>query len=151
MPEQSRKQEKNPVQLHQEEEDVCPPGNVPVVTAAFPTPYFMLLPNQEGPPYFDGRNITRFLKKWDDLMLNWPDDLKVRKVPLNCENLMGDYIKSLPTFKAIEEGGGSWLLFKNEMLGEFQDDDEEQQKYTEGYLRKAAIKMEKKGGGLAEY
>src|SRR5258705_4821662 len=64
---------------------------------------------------------------------------------------MGDYIKSLPTFKAIEEGRGSWLMFKNEVLEEFRDDDEEQQKYTEGYLRKAAAKMEKKGGGLVEY
>src|SRR5258706_14000705 len=64
---------------------------------------------------------------------------------------MGDYIKSLPTFKAIEEGRGSWLMFKNEVLEEFRDDDEEQQKYTKGYLRKAAAKMEKKGGGLAEY
>ena len=40
----------------------------------------MPLPNQEGPPYLDGQNVTRFLKKWDDLTLNWPDELKVRKV-----------------------------------------------------------------------
>ena len=42
-------------------------------------------------------------------------------------------------------------MFKNEILGEFRDDNKEQQKYTEGYLRKAAIKMEKKGGSLAKY
>ena len=32
---------------------------------------------------------------------------------------MGDYIKSLPIFKAIEEERGSWLMFKNKMLGKF--------------------------------
>ena len=110
-------------------------------------------PGQDRAPYFDGKNITRFLKTWDDLTLNWPDDMKVRKIPLYCETLIGDYIKTLPTFKSIEERerGGSWMSFKREVLEEFRDDDEEQQKYTEGYLRRAVARMEKRGGGLAEY
>src|SRR5258706_6301777 len=157
MPESSRKQPQvtAPAQLPEqplaEEPEAHPQVNVPAITAAFTTPYLIPFPKQEGSPFFDGQNITQFLRTWDDLTLNWPDEVKVRKIPLYCEILMGDYIKGLPTFKAIEEGRGSWLMFKNEVLEEFRDDDEEQQKYTEGYLRKAAAKMEKKGGGLVEY
>ena len=62
IPETSNRQEKN-LDKPPEDENNRPPRNVPAVTMAFPTPYFMPLPNQDGPPYFDGQNVTRFLKK----------------------------------------------------------------------------------------
>ena len=36
------------------------------------------------------------------------------------------------------------------VLEEFRDDDDEQQKYTEGYLQRAALSV-RDNGGLAEY
>ena len=49
------------------------------------------------------------------------------------------------------ERGASWMSFKREVLEEFRDDDEEQHKYTEGYLSRTVARMEKSGSGLAEY
>src|SRR5258706_15925671 len=51
---------------------------------------------------------------------------------------MGKYIRTLPSFE-----GGNWANFKVEVLEEFKDDDEEQQKYTVAYLRKYVQQIRK--------
>src|SRR5258706_15483288 len=95
------------------------------------TQYLFPFPGQNGAPFFDGKNITQFLTTWEDLTLNWPESIKIRKIPPYCKSTMGKYIRMLPSFE-----GGNWANFKVEVLEEFKDDDEEQQKYTVAYLRK---------------
>ena len=116
----------------------------------FTTQYLSPFPGQEGAPFFDGKNVTQFMNVWEDLTINWPDEMRIRKVPLYYQMLMGKYIKTLPSFKAVGERDTTWADFKNEVLEEFRDDNEEQQKYTEGYLQRAALSV-RGNGGSAEY
>src|SRR5258705_9945298 len=95
-------------------------------------------PGQNGAPFFDRKNITQFLTTWEDLTLNWPEGIKIRKIPPYCKSTMGKYIRMLPSFE-----GGNWVNFKVEVLEEFKDDDEEQQKYTVAYLRKYVQQIRK--------
>src|SRR5258705_11495409 len=95
-------------------------------------------PGQNGAPFFDGKNITQFLTTWEDLMLNWPEGIKIRKIPPYWKSTMGKYIRMLPSFER-----GNWANFKVEVLEEFKDDDEEQQKYIVAYLRKYVQQIRK--------
>ena len=95
-------------------------------------------PGQSGAPFFDGKNITQFLTMWEDLTLEWPEEIKIKKIPPYCKNTMGKYIRTPPSFDR-----GNWANFKTEVLEEFKDDDEEQQKYTVAYLRKSVQQIRK--------
>src|SRR5258708_20691123 len=59
---------------------------------------------------------------------------------------MGKYIRTLPSFEE-----GNWANFQVEVLEEFKDDDEEQQKYTVAYLRKSVQQMRKTKDADADY
>ena len=63
-------------------------------------------------------------------MIDWPEGIKIRKIPLYCKSTIEKYIRTLPSFER-----GNWVSFKIEVLEEFKDDDENQQKYTVAYLR----------------
>ena len=95
------------------------------------TQCLFLFPGQNGAPFFDGKNITQFLTTWEDLIIDWPEGIRIRKIPLYCKSIIGKYIRTLLLFKR-----GNWTSFKVEVLEEFKDDDEEQQKYIVAYLRK---------------
>ena len=125
----------------------APPVMVPMT---FNTQYLFPFPGQEGAPYFDGNNITQFLSIWEDLTIGWPEDYKVRRIPLYCKATMGNCIKALASFRAIGRGG-DWESFKTEVLAKFKGSDEEQQKYTEGYLQRSALNIRNKEGSAADY
>ena len=63
---------------------------------------------------------------------------------------MGNSIKALGCYRAIG-GGGNWQTFKTEVLQKFKGKDEEQKKYTEGYLRKSALTMREAEKSGTEY
>lgn len=127
----------------------APSAPTPTPATMFSMQYMFPFPGQEGAPYFDGKNITQFLNIWEDLTLGWPNETKIRKIPLYCQAWMGKYIKTLHSYKVIEEDG--WEKFKKEVLEEFKDEGEEQQKYTEGYLQKTALDIRNREGGMADY
>jgi hypothetical protein len=126
---------------------LAPPVMVPM---AFTSQYLFPFPGQEGAPYFDGQNITKFINKWEDLTTGWPEDSKVKRIPLYCKEVAGNAIKALASYRAIGNGG-NWQTFKTEVLLKFKGKDEEQKKYSEGYLRKLALAMREAEKSGTEY
>ena len=70
------------------------------------------------------------MTKWEDLTLDWSPDQRIKKVPLYSEKLIGRYLKTWPTY-----AGADWEDFKEALLEEFKEDDEEQKRNTEAYLQ----------------
>ena len=101
-------------------------------------------PRQTGAPYFDGTNVTKFLITWETWTTDWEEDLKIKKVPLYCEELIGDYVRNLLSYE-----GEEWDTFKEELLEHFKDSDEEQRTYTLGYLCDLAEELKNKGDGAS--
>ena len=95
-------------------------------------------PSQNGAPFCDQKNITQFSTTWEDLTLDWPEGIKIRKIPLYYKSTMGKYIRTLPSFER-----GNWASFKAEVVEEFKDNDGEQQKYLVAYLRKYVQQIRK--------
>ena len=75
------------------------------------------LPHQVGAPYFDGKDVTDFLIKWEDLTLDWSDDQRIKKIPLYSDKLIGRYLKTWPSYT-----GADCDQFKDALLKEFKDD-----------------------------
>ena len=88
------------------------------------------LPHQLGAPYFDGKDVTDFLIKWEDLTLDWSDNQRIKKIPLYSDKLIGRCLKTQPTYTVAD-----WDEFKDVLLEEFKDDDEQQKRNTEAYLQ----------------
>ena len=82
--------------------------------------YLFPLPYQVGAPYFNGRDVTDFLIKWEDLTLDWSDDQRIKKITLYSDKLIGCYLNTWPSYT-----GADWDEFKNTLLKEFKDDNEE--------------------------
>ena len=61
---------------------------------------------QKGAPYFEGRNVTKFLTNWKDLMLGWAPVLRVKNIPLYCDDLVEKYIRTLDSYKEVNRGTG---------------------------------------------
>ena len=57
---------------------------------------------------------------WEDLAIDWPEGIRIRKIPVYCKSTMGKYIRTLPSFER-----GNWASFKVEILEEFKDNDKE--------------------------
>ena len=64
--------------------------------------------------------------------------------------MVGNTIKALASFKAIGRGG-NWNTFKTVVLIKFKGKDEDQLKYTEGYLQQTALGMRNKEGTIEDY
>ena len=108
-------------------------------------------PGQRGAPFFDGKNVSKFFTNWEDLTIGWAPAIKVRKIPLYCEDLVGKYIRTLDTYQEVDRRAG-WKSFKKSMLAEFKDEDQEQLKCTEAYLKKASQDIKnRKNASAADY
>ena len=88
------------------------------------------LPHQVGAPYFDGKDVMDYVIKWEDLTLDWSDDQRIKKIPLYSDKLIGRYLKTWPSYTGVD-----WDEFKDPLLEEFKDDDEEQKRNIEAYLQ----------------
>jgi hypothetical protein len=53
-------------------------------------------PNQSGVPEFDGIDITRFVKEWDDIYENYEIEIvkKTRRIPKYMTKIIGEYIRA---------------------------------------------------------
>ena len=63
------------------------------------------------------------------MTLDWSPDQRIKKVPLYSQKLIGRYLKTGPTY-----AGADWVDFKDALLEEFKEDDEEQKRNIEAYL-----------------
>lgn len=111
---------------------------------AYPTTTSTIMfpgPGQAGAPAFDGTNVSEFLMTWEDLTIDWSDELRIKRVPLYCERSIGKYIRAMDLYRA---NGTTWEEFRQHLLAEFKDSDEEQQKYTQAYLETLAKKLKQK-------
>ena len=88
----------NPQGLQQNQPQVA---QLVLVPMAFAIQYLFPFPGQEGAPFFEGNNITRFINTWEDLTIGWPKDNKVKRIPLYCKEAMGNTIKALASYRAI--------------------------------------------------
>ena len=88
------------------------------------------LPHQVGAAYFDGKGVTDFLIKWEDLTLDWSEGKRIKRIPVHSDKLIGRYFKTRPSYT-----GADWDEFNDALLEEFKDDDEEQKRSTEAYLQ----------------
>ena len=73
-------------------------------------------------------------------MPEWEENLRIKKVPLYCKELIGDYVRNLLSYE-----GDEWDTFKEELLEHFKDSDEEQRTYTLEYLCDLAEELKNKG------
>ena len=77
-------------------------------------------------------------------MTDWEKDLRIKKVLLYYKELIGDYVRHLPSYEEEE-----WDTFKKELLKHFKDFDEEQRTYTLKYLYDLAEELKNKGDGAS--
>jgi len=95
------------------------------------------LPYQMGVPFFDEKDISDFIRQWEELTMHWLDGPRIKKVPLYCEKIIGKYVKKLGTYI----GSNNWEGFVAELKSQFKDDDSEQQRNTEAFLQNMVQQM----------
>ena len=96
------------------------------------------LPYQQGAPYFDGKDVTKFLNRWETLTFEWNDEKKIKKMIAYCDEVTGRYIQTLPSYEQND-----WAEFRKELLAEYKEEDGEQRRNTETYLQELAQYMRK--------
>jgi len=102
----------------------------PVISALTLFPLY----HQIGAPFFNGKNVSNFMLQWEDLTMDWLDGPYIKKVPLDCEKIIGKYIKTLGTYIH----SNNWEGFVLKLKWEFKDDDSEQQHNIEAFLQNMA-------------
>ena len=88
------------------------------------------------------------MTNWEDLTLGWAHVLRVKKIPLYYDDLIGKYICTLDSYQEVDRRTG-WRDFKKSLLAEFKEEDQEQLMYTEVYLKKASQDMRSKKNAFA--
>jgi len=88
------------------------------------------LPHQMRATYFDGTDVMDFVIQWEDLTMDWKDGLRIKKVPLYCEKMVGRYVKTLETYIKRD----NWERFVKELKEKYKEDDTEQKRNIESYL-----------------
>ena len=83
------------------------------------------LPYQQGAPYFDGKDVTKFLNRWETLTFEWNDEKKIKKMIAYCDEITGRYIQTLPSYEQND-----WAEFRKELLAEYKEEDGEQRRNT---------------------
>jgi len=77
-------------------------------------------PDQVNSIHFGGKNITRFLERWEDLCRDHlvSEEEQIERVPRYMDEAIGDYVKSLPTWKERR-----WEDLKRILIKEFKSND----------------------------
>jgi len=90
-----------------------------------------------GAPYFDEKDVSDFILQWENLTMDWLDRLRIKKVLLYCEKIIGKYVKTLGTYIR----SNNWERFVAELKSDFKDDNSEQQRNTEAFLQNMVQQM----------
>src|SRR3954449_12346041 len=58
-------------------------------------------PGTPGAPYFTGKNVSEFLKTWENLCKDYQVSSadQLRKLPRYCARLIGLYIETIPEYQ----------------------------------------------------
>jgi hypothetical protein len=103
---------------------------------------FMMPPRgTPGAPFFGGKNITEFIRQFDDLCDDYdvPRDQKVRRVLRFCSTEIEEYLRTEPIFTELD-----WEKAKTFMLEEWEKNDDDQRKRTLAFLE--ALKSKPRTG-----
>ncbi|KAI5292725.1 hypothetical protein KEM52_006114 [Ascosphaera acerosa] len=105
-------------------------------------------PRQAGAPYFTGTDVTRFIQEFQDLCNEFglPTDVRLQKLPLYCEPLIGDNIAFSPDYIARDY---------DKVLQTLKDDykrgDRSQTMYTPIYLQSLCEKVKNNPAYLKDF
>ena len=79
------------------------------------------LPGTPGTPYFEGKNITEFLERYEDICNNYQVTKAVSLLPRYCEASIGRIVKTLPEFISEKDKsmGQDIALLRKVLLREF--------------------------------
>jgi hypothetical protein len=99
-------------------------------------------PGAAGTPHFTGKNVSKFLKAWEHLCGDYGVSLadKLEKLPRYCDQLIGDYIETIPEYQAKD-----WNGLKKRLLREYRREDAVQQMETLRFLE--TFKNQKRNDG----
>jgi hypothetical protein len=88
-------------------------------------------PNTAGMPHFTGKNISEFLRTWENLCEDYgvSEADRLRKLPRYCDRLIGMYVETIPEFQDKD-----WEGLKKVLLREYRSEDVDQQMKTLGFL-----------------
>ncbi|KAI4087108.1 MAG: hypothetical protein L6R37_008354, partial [Teloschistes peruensis] len=109
---------------------------------------FFPLPGTAGAPYFDGKDISDHIRTWCQLTKAWDVNKRIERFPDYCSKDIGRYIRSLESFKSAND----WDGFEEVLKEEYKDEDQDQKRFTEQYLKQSAkLTYKKKPLNSAEY
>ncbi|KIX00544.1 uncharacterized protein Z518_09609 [Rhinocladiella mackenziei CBS 650.93] len=82
-------------------------------------------------PYFNGTNVTEFLRTFDDFCddFGYAQEVRAARVVRYCTGAISAYLRSLPEYTA-----GVWSDMKTAMLKEWESEDDEQRMKTTAFL-----------------
>ena len=89
------------------------------------------LPGTQGAPYFDGKNVTKFVMLWEELIddIEIPPEKGLRRLPRYCSPTIEEYIRAQNEYLDQD-----WSGLKKKLVHEFEKEDEDQQMSTRAYL-----------------
>ena len=119
-------------------------GHYPRMGMLMPLPQ----PGTSGAPHFTGKNVSEFLKTWENLCEDYgvtsADQLK--KLPRYCTRLIGRYIETIPEYQTKE-----WDSLKTILLQEYRHEDVDQQMETLSFLEAFKNQKRKDGDDMRQY
>ena len=105
-------------------------------------------PLAQGSPHFSGKNISEFLKAYENLCDDWEVSGldRVRKVVRYCDRLLGTYIENVDSY--IEK---DWDRLKKDLLREYRSTDVDQQMESVGFLQRLKSKVRTERDDVRHY
>jgi hypothetical protein len=109
-----------------------------------------ILPGTGANPYFDGRNVTRFLERFDRLQeLYYPEENEYEKIQRLCHNV-SDELATRVKFIA-ENCSSDWESFTTRLLRAYRQQDPTQTKASHRYLRELSSLKHEEPREILEY
>ena len=100
------------------------------------------LPGQPGAPYFDGKEVIKFVRSWERFLERFKiaDQKMVNELVDYCEMNTGEYVVTIIDEAKREIHGANlreswWPKVQTGLLKNFKSDDSEQQRNTVAFLR----------------
>src|SRR5215212_2101977 len=110
-------------------------GEQRIVVRQAPPP----MPGTPGAPFFDGRDITEFLERFEDMCSEYYIDKEsqVVRLPKYCETSIGRYVRTMQAYQSKD-----WEELKAALAKDYRHTDSLRQLYTRQCLE--ALKKERR-------
>lgn len=91
----------------------------------------MPFPGTPGAPYFDGKNVTDFLNRYEDMCNDFrvEESERLKRLPRYCEEITKDYVTGLTEYEEEDYSGLKKILLKDYKFA-----DTSQQMQTKNFL-----------------